>query len=181
MDDEDFRPTTQVSSVCFYEEKIKTNTTYYYVLRFLNEHRIPGETSPVIAARLVDDGGYKYLQAESMTVSELDEGSLYENPSIVCKKIFQILPNINQIQLDTQNADFTKEAHTQMQNVHIGTNEDRLWDKSFKIRLTSKKTGKKVDLNVTFNIKELAKTVSLPTIPVTFNTSAPFSLSSGGT
>jgi len=35
-------------------------------------------------------------------------------------------------------------------NVDIGTAADLIWDKTFKIRLTSKKTGKKIDLNVTY-------------------------------
>ena len=32
----------------------------------------------------------------------------------------------------------------------IGTAADAIWDQKFKIRLTSQKTGKKMDLNITF-------------------------------
>jgi len=38
--------------------------------------------------------------------------------------------------------------------------EDRIWDKTFKIRLTSKKTGKKIDFNLTFNKEDLRKPTS---------------------
>ena len=42
-------------------------------------------------------------------------------------------------------------ARSQYDEVDIGTAEETIWGKTFKIRLTSKKTGKKIDLNITYN------------------------------
>jgi hypothetical protein len=36
----------------------------------------------------------------------------------------------------------------------VGTDPDLIWGRRFKIRIKSKKTGKKIDLNVTFNLKD---------------------------
>jgi hypothetical protein len=35
-------------------------------------------------------------------------------------------------------------------NIVLGYEAEKIWDRKFKIRLTSKKSGKKIDLNVTF-------------------------------
>jgi hypothetical protein len=42
------------------------------------------------------------------------------------------------------------------EKVSIGNvrQEDKVWDKNFKIRIKSKTTGKKIDLNVTFSNKK---------------------------
>jgi len=151
----DYKSTTQVSSTYFYEEKIQTNKHYYYLFRFLNEHRVPGSFGPIQVVKLVDDGGYKYLETDSILESDLMKDSKYSSPSTVFKKLFQMLPNIDQIQLNTADADFTQDAYSQIGKVGVGIAEDLVWDKTFKIRLTSRKTGEKVDLNVTYKIKEL--------------------------
>tara|TARA_R110000824_G_scaffold46692_7_gene133833 strand:+ start:27671 stop:30451 length:2781 start_codon:yes stop_codon:yes gene_type:complete len=154
-DTEEFFSTTQTASTVFYEEKVKTNKTYYYLFRFLNENRVPGEFSQIQEVRLVDDGGYKYITTNSLTEQDLNDGSIYENPAISFKKLIQLIPNINQVQLDTTNVDFEKESFTQIDNLGVGTAEDKIWNKTYKIRMTSKKTGKKIDLNVTYNLKSL--------------------------
>ena len=50
--------------------------------------------------------------------------------------------------------DYEQPASTQLDNLVIGSSniEDLIWGKTFKIRLTSKKTGKKIDLNITYNM-----------------------------
>ncbi len=55
-----------------------------------------------------------------------------------------------QTEINSDDADFSKSAEIEYPNVDIGTAEDLIWGKTFKIRLTSKKTGKKIDLNVTY-------------------------------
>ena len=48
---------------------------------------------------------------------------------------------------DTSNVDFSKTAISQVDNLIIGPEEGNIFDKKFKIRLTSKKTGKKIEIS----------------------------------
>ena len=59
--------------------------------------------------------------------------------------------------MDTSEVDYDDVASSQISNITLAAgSEDSIWGKTFKIRLTSKKTGKKIDLNVTYNLKEQA-------------------------
>ena len=139
-------------------DKIIPNKKYYYLIRTVTENGTPGHCSTIIEAELVSDGGYKYANFNTVDTIDFMPSDLTAK-TISFKKLFQIEPNINQLFLDTSAADFAKNANTQIQNVRLGRTSaamvgGRLFDKKFKIRLTSKKTGKKTDLNLTFNIQE---------------------------
>ena len=71
------------------------------------------------------------------------------------KKIFQVIPNPNQLIL-TGDLDYSQTASSQYNKVVVGseTLEESIWDKKFKIRLISKKTGKKLDINVTYEVNK---------------------------
>ena len=146
--DTDFTDTT-----CFYEEKIQTNTKYYYLFRFRNEQGMFGRCSRIVVAEMIDDGGYKYSQFETLESSDLVESN-FEEVRLQFKKLINIVPNINQIILDDKDVDYTGTARAQIGNLNVGVLNDAIWDKTFKLRLTSKKTGKKIDINLTYNIKE---------------------------
>jgi len=138
---------------CFYEEKVATNKKYYYIFRYRSEKGVLGQWSPIQVVELINDGGYKYA----------DFGVIYESSFKVFKdlvttrpfkKIFRAPPAISQVVVDDSEADYAAAAYEQYSNIKVGTASDPLWDKTFKIRLTSKKTGNKIDLNVTYRLKE---------------------------
>jgi len=136
------------------ENTVRTNQKYYYIFQFFTQGGMPGTLSEIYEVELVDDGGYKYAIFETIHESDLDL-TTFNRTSIEFKKIFQILPNSKHIRLITDDADFGENSYTQLENVNIGDPEleDPIWGKTFKIRLTSKKTGKKIDLNITYNLE----------------------------
>ena len=112
--------------------------------------------SPIFESELINDGGYVYGAFEQYSEDELSEPPPKE-PLMAIKKLVNIVPNIQHLQLDTTTANFASSSVSQMGAVDIGTQpDDTLWDeqKYFKIRLTSKKTSKKIDLNIVFKKEE---------------------------
>ena len=104
-------------------------------------------------AELKDDGGYKYTEFDVIYESEFEQEAP-RDISIAFKKILDIKPTINHLVYDDSNVDYGETAASQVGNLTVGAAEDLIWDKSFKFRLTSKKTGKKRDLNITYKLKD---------------------------
>tara|TARA_R100000093_G_scaffold44252_1_gene22977 strand:- start:38 stop:457 length:420 start_codon:yes stop_codon:yes gene_type:complete len=130
-------------------DMIKTNQKYYYVFRVLNENFIPGHLSEIYEAELIDDGGYIYSNFNIFFEEDFKE-DIFVNPSIALKKLLQLQPNMSQITFNDSIVDYDSTAALQLNNMSLGNADSLIWDKTFKIRLTSKKTGKKIDLNVTY-------------------------------
>ena len=136
-------------------DKISPGVKYYYVFRFVNENGMPGSLSVLLEAELHDDGGYIYSLFDTMSTSDFKVDPFTTNTTQF-KKIFQLEPNMRHLVLDASSANFSQRAQDQVNNVYVGGDTpslDKLWDKKFKIRLTSKKTGKKLDINLTYNIR----------------------------
>ena len=81
------------------------------------------------------------------------EEETFTEPSRFFKKLMHLKPNTSQLLFDTSNVDFDNTAASEISNVLVGDTKSLIWDKTFKIRLTSKKTGKKIDLNITYNLE----------------------------
>ena len=141
---------------CFFEEKVRTNKKYYYIFRFVNENEIPGKWSPIQVVELVNDGGYKYAKFETIYQSSFSVFSDLVTTAPL-RKLMRLPPAALQTSFEESKVDYTKEAYTQYDNLKIGKVNDPLWGRAFKIRLTSKKTGNKIDLNVTYRLKEESK------------------------
>jgi len=142
-------------NITHFTQAIKTNHTYYYLFRALNEHFVPGYLSEIYQTELVDDGGYKYATFEAVLQEEAKPADL-TGPSVGFRKLLQLVPNLSQLSLSTSGADLEDTASNQLQadKITVGPGTDSIWDQEFKIRLTSKKSGKKIDLNVTYVIEK---------------------------
>lgn len=140
-----------LSTYNFYDT-VNSNTKYYYLFRGVNDYREPGYSSDIYEVELVNDGGYKYAIFNVLYENELeiDTFTLTSEP---LKKLLQINPSAQHLTLNSTDSDFAETAHSQLENVTIGSAEDTVWGKTFKFRLTSKKTGKKIDLNITYKLE----------------------------
>ena len=141
-----------LSNNIFYD-KINTNETYYYLFRVISAAGTIGRVSPIIEAILVDDGGYKYSRFNELYSQDLNEDK-FVLPSTPFKKLLQVVPNLQHLALDTSNVDYNTAAFDQLDNLEVGSTDvlDTIWDRTFKLRLTSKKTGKKIDINLTYKV-----------------------------
>ena len=141
-------------SNCFYEEAISPNKKYYYLLKFVNENNVSGYISPIQIVELVDDGGYLYANFDALLEEDLIQQD-ERQASIKFKKLMQIIPSARHTTIVDSGLDLSADPRELIKNdeVIIGTAETKIWNKKFKFRLTSKKTGKKLDINVTYKLR----------------------------
>lgn len=139
---------------CFYEEKVQTNKKYYYLFRFLNEHGDAGYIAPIQVAELVDDGGYKYSLFDVIFENDLDLQDREQNEKSF-KKLIEISPAIRHTTLDELNINYKESAASQLPHMVdlMGSETPTIWGKTFKFRITSKKTGRKIDFNIKYNLR----------------------------
>jgi hypothetical protein len=134
-----------------YDVQINTNQKYYFAFRSVNKNGMPGQITEIYEVELINDGGYKFAIFNTILVSELEKEDIIK-PTTEFKKIFQLQPNLEHMSIDTTDVDFNQTAESQIGKLKIGSADDSIWNKTFKIRMTSKKTGKKIDLNITYKI-----------------------------
>jgi hypothetical protein len=145
-----------------YEDKIIPNTEYYYMIRSVDIHNHKSYPSPVYKVMIINDSGAIYPLVE---VIEMRPPEKPKQNSIEFKKFLQIVPALPQTQIDYEASNLIADTGLLINSVAklepdviLGTESPRLFGDSvsgqtFKIRLISKHTGKKLDLNVTFKVE----------------------------
>lgn len=126
-------------------DKIKPNTKYYYTFRSVDIHGHISYPTPIYEYEMVDDTGsiYPLMRVVPMVPK------IPKEPTKSAKRYVRILPSMGQRLLDYEKMEDIEVAK-EIKEVPIGLEEEQVWGKKFKIRLTSKNTGKKIDLNVSF-------------------------------
>jgi hypothetical protein len=142
-------------------ERVRENTVYYYAFRALSENGVAGQMSPVFESELINDGGYVYGRFEQHSEEDLQVAKPKE-PLMAFKKLINVVPNIRHLNFDLAGLNYDNPAATEIDQVSLGSSNvrDPLFssdsNRYFKIRLTSKKTGRKLDINIGFK-KEVRK------------------------
>jgi hypothetical protein len=135
-------------------DRIDPNTKYYYTFRAIDIHGNISNPSPVYKIELVDDEGTTYLLLETVEFKKREKTQLTKD----MRKLFNIVPRMSQCIVNGNSiADFSTARG--ISSPAIGFENETLWGKKFKIRLVSKKTGKKMDLNINFQTEMIPEEI----------------------
>lgn len=129
-----------------YTDNVISNQKYYYAFRTMTYHGTPSQlTSPLEIEVQRDSDEYKI----SINKYEYPTYKDYSNEKSA-KRLIRVVPNLERLF-------FSKEEDAnnwELDNGSLVVNGSSGNHKTFKIRATSKHTGKKIDLNITFKLNK---------------------------
>ena len=151
---EDFREVTptiistiykgnQTAAAASFLDIIKPNTKYYYMFRAFDRRGTASNPTAVYQVELVENSGAIYPLIKSFEFEKKKE-----QVTKGIKRLFNIVPRLTQI-IPKEDSNFSS-LSSGINSGILGLEDNKLFGKVFKIRLTSKKTGKAVDLNIDF-------------------------------
>lgn len=134
----------QRSTSASYCDKISANKKYYYCFREEDVHGHLSNPSPIYCVEIYDDNGSIYPVIDVVDLKEPDN----RIKSIGVKRFICIKPSYHNLFVNESDSGFDEDEGPSLGGVvKLGISEDRVWGKKFKIRLTSRSTGRKVDFN----------------------------------
>ena len=141
---------TMIATSSTYEDAVRPNTKYYYCARTIDNHAHVSNPSMCWEIELVSDGGACYPIFREYKVEPIPNTTHKRS----ARRFIQIAPaNLQKIVNDDASR-ITGAGPEPNQEVFLGMSEERIWGKKFKLRLTSKTTGRKVDFNFVFDTKK---------------------------
>tara|TARA_R110001592_G_C13185075_1_gene751523 strand:- start:50 stop:3103 length:3054 start_codon:yes stop_codon:yes gene_type:complete len=140
-------------AVIFKDEDFEPNKDYFYCFRTFDKVGVSNPSS-VFKLRLNSYANGIFMQLDEYTMVP----KVFNTPSIVFERALKITPSFSQTAISAS-AEINMESREfvtsvpRSEDISIGSvpDEDYIWGRSFKMRLVSKSTNRKIDLNVTFN------------------------------
>ena len=132
-------------------DEIEPNIKYYYMFRTIDVHGHASNPSPVYQVEIAHS---EEIIIPNVQVMKEFATKVPTVPTKSFRRFLQIEPTGLQQLINEEKNDFASYSSArdlvaaQGGNVSLGEADKSVWDKKFKIRLTSKKTGKKLDINL---------------------------------
>lgn len=142
-----------------YNDTIVPNVNYYYTFRSIDTHGQISPPGPVYKFQMVDNNGLIYPEISTHLIQTRGEKKPLKKP---LRKILHVGAAFAQSMISSIDSNLSSaDLENPTAIPDLGPNSEALWtsyedsvtpgpDKTFKIRLTSKQTGKKIDLNLNF-------------------------------
>jgi len=130
-----------------YEDMIVPNRKYYYSFKSVSYHGEKSKYSPVFEVEVLKDSDEYKLVVSEYHFPETKDFEFSKS----LKRIMKIDPNIERVL-------FSKQESKTNWELDNGTLLQKGQNKTFKIRVTSKHTGKKMDINLRFFLDDRTNT-----------------------
>jgi len=138
------------------EDDISPDVKYYYTLRAVDLHGHVSNPSPVYEIEMKSTAGPPYMVVNVVDFEE--EVKKNKVPLKSMRRYVQILPTTTQGLLNVEESGLIDATSAKDSNsIYLGVADEKLWGKSFRFRFTSKKTGRKIDLDVNFRAEHQLK------------------------
>jgi hypothetical protein len=147
----------KVSSASFID-KITPNKKYYYMFRAIDVHGNRSNPTDVYEVQIVENSGVIFFNNKVYNFSERSD-IISERSSATkdFRRFIRISPNFIQSLINYEqsfaNVDDNSTAYNSVEPPVMGLSDESVWDKRFKLRVTSKHSGKKVDINFKCKVK----------------------------
>ena len=156
---------TSVATSTSFIDSIVPNTKYYYTFRSIDIHGNRSNPTEVFVVELVNFEGMIFF---NQSVYEFGTDP-YDNvkSSRNFRRYLKINPNLIQSLINYDELGEISSAY-QADKVHLGRAEESVWTKKFKMRITSKNSGKKFDINLSCKVnfsKDTSESYSPATDP----------------
>ena len=140
------------SSSILFREFLTSNKKYYYMFRAINSFGLKSNPTPIYEVELVRDADSSRIDVQCYEFSEPE----VSQPTLKFQQLMQITPAIQHVIIDeTQDSMAGSDSLSgKLGKISLGLSSGQLWGKTFKIRVGSASSGKKIDLNLTFNVKK---------------------------
>jgi len=160
------------SSSTGYRDTLQPNQKYYYIFRVVDSHGHLSNPTPVYEIELVNEKGTVYIVTKIYDFPKTD--LQFTKP---VKRFLSIAPAGGQRMLNEEASGLNTPVNDKGQLSAIGKNKDIVLgvenqslfglgpNKKIKVRLTSKRTNKKLDFNLNFNLKHIETEVPETTMP----------------
>ena len=147
--------TPQKATSASFVDSLDPNKKYWYTFRSVDNHGHVSYPTPIYQVEMVDDHGTVYPLIKVVDVAPRTP----KIPAKIFKRMMQIVPTfghgiLNEEKSGLMNATSVADRWDK-DTLFLGVEEESLWGKKFKIRLTSRKTGRKMDVNVVFEHQHL--------------------------
>mgnify|MGYP003651495357 CR=1 FL=1 len=138
------------------KDDITTDVKYYYIFRSVDIHGNISNPSPVYEVEMKSSAGPPYLLLNTIDFKE--EEMKNKKPLKSMRRYVQIIPTTPQGLLNVEQSNLISAKTVKgVRSVVLGVAEEKLWGKKFRFRFTSKKTGRKIDLDVNFRAEHQLK------------------------
>ena len=142
------------STGAMYKDTISFFKKYYYVVRSINHHGLVSNPTPIYEVEMTKDADESFINVQVVEFHKDD----HTQPTRTFMKLIQAIPATQHTVYDEEKileslgGNVQSLKGTAIDKLTLGLATHPIWGKKFKFRITSKETGRKVDVNIKVNL-----------------------------